>query len=53
MIGFVTTITGDLPAVTTEDVGRLRAAGWDDKALCCAITTCALARHAYIREEGH
>jgi len=81
MLRFVTKITRDLPAVTAEDVARVRAAGWDDEAIYYAITTCALfnfynrwitatgvaemsakahrlqgqhlARHGYVREEGH
>jgi uncharacterized peroxidase-related enzyme len=42
MLRFVTKMTRDLPAVTAEDVERVRAAGWDDEAIYYAITTCAL-----------
>jgi uncharacterized peroxidase-related enzyme len=42
MLRFVAKVTRELPAFTSEDVARVRAAGWDDEAIYYAITTCAL-----------
>jgi alkylhydroperoxidase family enzyme len=42
LLRFVGKVTKDLPALTADDVGDLRAAGWDDEAIYYAITTCAL-----------
>jgi alkylhydroperoxidase family enzyme len=35
-------MTTNLPAITSDDVAVLHAAGWDDEAIYYAITTCAL-----------
>jgi uncharacterized peroxidase-related enzyme len=42
LLRFVGKVTKNLPAITSEDVGALQAAGWDDEAIYYAITTCAL-----------
>jgi uncharacterized peroxidase-related enzyme len=42
LLRFVGKMTKDLPAITSDDVAVLQAAGWDDEAIYYAITTCAL-----------
>lgn len=42
LLRFTNRITKDLPAITRQDVDRVRASGWDDEAIYYAITTCAL-----------
>ncbi len=42
LLRFVGTMTTNLPAVTSDDVEAVRAAGWDDEAIYFAVTTCAL-----------
>jgi uncharacterized peroxidase-related enzyme len=42
LLRFTNRITNNLPAITREDVDRVRESGWDDEAIYYAITTCAL-----------
>jgi uncharacterized peroxidase-related enzyme len=42
LLRFVGKMTTSLPAITADDIGILRDAGWDDEAIYYAITTCAL-----------
>jgi uncharacterized peroxidase-related enzyme len=42
LLRFVGKVTRNLPAITSDDVAALQAAGWDDEAIYYAITTCAL-----------
>ncbi len=39
---FVDRVNHDSPRVVSEDLDRVRAAGWDDEAIYFAITVCAL-----------
>ena len=39
---FVRKVNEESPKITAEDMTPLRAAGWDDEAIYCAITVCAL-----------
>jgi uncharacterized peroxidase-related enzyme len=42
LLRFAGKMTNDLPAITSDDVGVLQSAGWDDEAIYYAVTTCAL-----------
>jgi uncharacterized peroxidase-related enzyme len=42
LLRFTAKVTGNLPAIGSQDVEAVRAAGWDDEAIYYAITTCAL-----------
>jgi uncharacterized peroxidase-related enzyme len=42
LLRFVGKVTTNLPSVNGDDIGVLRAGGWDDEAIYFAITTCAL-----------
>jgi uncharacterized peroxidase-related enzyme len=42
LLRFVGKMTKHLPAIGSDDVAALHAAGWDDEAIYYAITTCAL-----------
>ena len=42
LLRFVGKMTKHLPAIASDDVAVLQAAGWDDEAIYYAITTCAL-----------
>ena len=39
---FVDRVNHDSPRVVSEDLDRVRGAGWDDEAIYFAITVCAL-----------
>jgi hypothetical protein len=42
LLRFVDRVNHDSPRITAEDMKPLYAAGWDDQAIYCAITVCAL-----------
>ena len=39
---FLDRVNGESPAITAEEVGRVREAGWTDEQLWYAVTVCAL-----------
>ena len=39
---FVAKVNADSPRIGPDDIQTLHASGWDDEAIYCAITVCAL-----------